>query len=108
MLMIHICKDQHMIIVWTMLTVTIKLLRSLGFIIHLNKSVLTPSQEITFLGMVLNSVNMTICLTEYKKHKIYQLCLELIDKVTRVTGNLVVYQRFSMNHYIIHKILNNI
>ena len=34
---------------------TIKLLRELGFVIHPDKSVLTPSQAIIFLGFVIPS-----------------------------------------------------
>ena len=34
---------------------TIKLLRELGFVIHPDKSVLTPSQTIVFLGFVISS-----------------------------------------------------
>ena len=46
---------------------TIFLLRSLGFVIHHNKSVLRPTQQIEFLGFVLNSIDMTIALTKHKR-----------------------------------------
>ena len=39
---------------------TIKLLRELGFGIHPNKSVLTPSQTIVLLGFVISSEHMTV------------------------------------------------
>ena len=39
---------------------TIQLLNSLGFTKHPNKSVLIPTQNITYLGFTINSVNMTI------------------------------------------------
>ena len=45
----------------------IKLLRELGFVIHPDKSVLSPSQTIVFLGFVLSSKNMTLSLTDDKK-----------------------------------------
>ena len=37
---------------------TIKLLRELGFVIHTEKSVLTPSQTIVFLGFIISPKNM--------------------------------------------------
>ena len=41
----------------------------LGFYIHKQKSVLEPAQEITFLGFQLNSVEMSVSLTQDKKEK---------------------------------------
>ena len=57
---------------------TVQLLQDMGFIIHPEKSVLTPVQEITFLGFVLNSSTMTVSLTEEKKAKIKSSCSRLI------------------------------
>jgi len=75
---------------------TVSLLRKLGFTIHTEKSVLMPTQEIIFLGFVLNSVRMTITLTLEKKEKIRQFCLEIIRKpdisirkLACIIGNLV-------------------
>ena len=48
------------------------LLDSLGFTVHPEKSVFKPSQSITFLGFILNSLSMTIRLTEEKASKIKQ------------------------------------
>ena len=42
----------------------ILLLQGLGFAVDLIKSVMTPSQEMEFLRMVINSKEMTICLPE--------------------------------------------
>ena len=39
---------------------TIKLLRELSFVIYPDKSVLTPSQAIVFLGFVISSKYMTL------------------------------------------------
>ena len=39
---------------------TITLLRELGFVIHPDKSVLTSSQTIVFLGFVISSKHMTL------------------------------------------------
>lgn len=52
---------------------TIKIVDSLGFS-HDKKSQLSPSQEITCLGFVLNSTSMTITLMEEQKRKIYHVC----------------------------------
>ena len=49
---------------------TVDLLQSFGFTIHPEKSVLVPTQEIEFLGFVLNSAEMKIILTDCKSGKI--------------------------------------
>ena len=59
---------------------TIELLQNIGFTIHPTKSILTPTQRITFLGFVIDSVQMTLETTEDKKRKIYNLCLEILQK----------------------------
>ena len=46
---------------------SVKLLNSLGFIIHPDKSVFLPKQEITFLGFNINPEKMEITLTDTKK-----------------------------------------
>jgi len=70
---------------------TAKVLRKLGTI-HIDKSILEPKQEVTFLGSVFNSVNMTITLT---KQKIYVMSNEILDsnsqtirKIASFIGNL--------------------
>ena len=75
---------------------TIEILRSLGFTIHPDKSKFIPTQCITFLGFILNSVQMTITLTLEKKEKILNLCHDILkeDVVTirflsKLIGNLV-------------------
>ena len=77
-------------------TDTVALLRSLGFTIHAVKSVLTPTQELTFLGYIINSRTMTLTLTIEKKEKIIILCQKLlcnktytIREVASALGNLV-------------------
>lgn len=45
---------------------TCNLFSKLGFILHPAKSVLKPVQVLTFLGFVLDSVNMTVSLTQEK------------------------------------------
>ena len=75
---------------------TVSILTSLGFYIHPVKSVLVPTQEITFLGFVLNSVNMTISLTNKKKQKIHDMAIEILNsrevcirKLASFIGNIV-------------------
>ena len=75
---------------------TIKILRALGFTIHCEKSILYPTQKLTFLGFIFDSVNMSITLTKEKFLKIVHLCDSLcknlhptIREVAKVIGNLV-------------------
>ena len=55
----------------------ILLLQELGFVINLKKSVMTPSQEMEFLGMVINCKEMIISLPEEKLQKVKSHCLDL-------------------------------
>ena len=79
---------------------TITILEKLGFLIHLEKSVLTPCQEIKYLGFVLNSVDMTVRLTVDKAEKLKNACMRLketnrkkgmcsIREIAQVIGLLV-------------------
>ena len=75
---------------------TIIMLQSLGFTIHPEKSVLTPTQNLIYLGFIINFKDMTLKLTEEKKQKIYDLCTKLFEKskptiryVAQVFGNIV-------------------
>ncbi|XP_068674606.1 uncharacterized protein [Montipora foliosa] len=61
---------------------TLMLLGDLGFPIHNEKSVLIPSQVLTFLGFVLNSVTMTVQLTKSRKQKLKTACRTLVNKET--------------------------
>ena len=49
---------------------SIKMLDDIGLVVHPEKSVLIPQQNITFLGFVIDSVNMIVRLTEDKIFKI--------------------------------------
>ena len=40
---------------------------AIGFVIYVEKSCFIPAQQMNFLGFVLDSVSMTIALTEDKK-----------------------------------------
>ena len=55
-------------------TRTIKILKSLGFYIKIDKSEIIPKQQITLLEVIIDSLHMTITLTSEKKQKILKLC----------------------------------
>ena len=88
---------------------TILLLQNLGFKIHLEKSILIPTQEITFLGFVINSVDMTIKITYEKVEKIEKQCedtLQLanptIRQIASLLGNIVAAMQavpYGVMHY---------
>ena len=76
---------------------TIIVLRSLGFTIHTKKSVLKPTQNLIYLGFIINSKDMTLKLTEENKQKIYDLCTKYSEKskptirlVEQIIGNILV------------------
>lgn len=56
-----------------------RLLIYLGFILNWEKSVLEPRRVCTFLGMNINSVNMTIELPEEKREKIKAMIEKLLE-----------------------------
>jgi hypothetical protein len=55
---------------WRDLRVFGQLLQLAGFLLHKDKSVYEPTQEIKYLGFVINSVTMTISLPNDKEQKI--------------------------------------
>ena len=57
-----------------------KHLGNLGFVVHPEKSVFVHSQEIEYLGFIINSITMKIRLTTEKKRKIFDLCQEVLLK----------------------------
>ena len=58
---------------------TTTLFDKVGFIIHPEKSVLLPTQTITFLGFVLNSTLMKVTLTPERALKLKNACQNLLD-----------------------------
>ena len=66
----------------TNITDTCGLFTRLGFMIHPKKSILKPVQLLTFLGFVLNSVKMTVCLPTDKVFHIKEQSSKLIKHVT--------------------------
>ena len=53
---------------------TISVMSGVGFIIHTEKSVLKPSQDVCFLGKRINSKEMIVYLPEETKEKIVNKC----------------------------------
>jgi hypothetical protein len=75
---------------------TLDLLQRLGFVVHPTKSVLMPTKEMQYLGVIINSDNMTVTLTAERKHKLVQSCREIRNKhkisirdLARVIGLIV-------------------
>ena len=75
---------------------TVHLLDNLGFTVHDKKSVLIPTKEITFVGLILNSADMTVRLPLEKKESTLKLCLSVnkrsqitIREFSRLIGKLV-------------------
>ena len=60
----------------------VNLLKALGFIINLDKSVLTPTQVITFLGFAINSITMRFTLPSKKVQKLLTLCRQIRSNST--------------------------
>ena len=58
----------------------IDLLQNLGFLINIKKSVLHQCQTILFLGMEINSEDLTITLPQEKKDQIVKQCRDLLWK----------------------------
>ena len=68
--------------------VTVDLLQSLGFTIHLKKSFLAPAQETELLGFAFNSVEIKIKLTEFKSGKIFLKIKRLLYEEKQTIRNL--------------------
>lgn len=75
---------------------TVHLFDTLGFVVHPEKSVLTPTQRITYLGFEIDSAQMTVSLTVERQEKILSSCKSLyisqkgsIRKVAGLIGLLV-------------------
>ena len=56
---------------------TIRLVDKLGFTVHPEKSVFIPTQKITFLGFILDSINMTVQLTPDRAENLLQMCITM-------------------------------
>ena len=74
----------------------LSLFDNLGLTINLEKSVLIPTHSIEYLGVIIDSINMTVTLTPRKQAKIFSLCEEILKKpvftiqqLSALIGNLV-------------------
>lgn len=75
---------------------TVKMLSKFGFVTNPDKSVFFATQKLKFLGIILDSKEMSVTLTEHKVEKIVSICSEFL-KVHKKTirdlsvliGNLV-------------------
>ena len=67
---------------------TKSLVEHLGFIPHLEKSILYPTQIIVLLGFTLNSLTMTVTPTQDKIMKTRQCCLALLTRQTPTIQDL--------------------
>lgn len=74
----------------------VRLFIRLGFYVHPVKSEIDPSQSLTFLGFILNSLSMTVMLTQEKRDRIRSLCSEVLNGdlfpiryVAKVIGKIV-------------------
>lgn len=77
-------------------TDTVQLLRSLGFIVHPDKSVFQPTQCIQYLGMEINSVSMTVKLTPEKAANLAETAKQTLKRkqlsirdLAKVIGKIV-------------------
>ena len=64
---------------WQSVKKTTLLLQDLGFIIHPDKSVFIPARGLTFLGLIINSEEMTVRLTPEKAQRLREECTELLN-----------------------------
>lgn len=58
---------------------TLRQIDSLGLIAHPDKSLFNPSQQLVILGFVLNSVMMTVTLTQEKALALQHACQALLN-----------------------------
>lgn len=78
------------------ITDTVNLMGKLGFIVHPQKSILIPTNKITFLGNDIDSINMIVTLPLDKVQTVVQECKvlyrqkkEKIQQVARVIGLMI-------------------
>ena len=93
----------------------IYLSQNLGFVIKLKKSVFHPTKRIEFLGMIIDSVEMTVSLTQKKVESIPKRCQDIfpmqemsIKDLAKLTATLsstilailpeLLYMRYLQRH----------
>ena len=57
---------------------TLSLLDKLGFIVHPDRSILIPTQQIVFLGFILDSLKMCVSHTSERAQKLIEACQRLL------------------------------
>ena len=62
------------------LSSSLALFQRLGFVVHPEKSVICPSNTITYLGFVIDSVLMRVTPTQERKDSIYEMACELLER----------------------------
>ena len=60
---------------------TMIMLQSLGFTVHPENTVLKPTQNLIYLGFIMNSKDMTLKLTEEKRTKIFGPLYQTFSKI---------------------------
>ena len=84
-------------------------LQKLGYVVNFQKSMLKPTQKIEHLGLILDSVNMTVSLNSDKHNNIIKLCKSMlgtenptIRSVAKLIGTMISYLpgvEFGKMHY---------
>ena len=81
-------------------TVLCELLQTLGFVIHEEKSILEPKQNLDFLGFTLSSLSMKVFLTSDKEDKFVRAAQDVLAKnsstireVAGLVGLMTAYSR---------------
>ena len=69
---------------------TIEILSNFGFVINSEKLVFYATQKLEFLGFLLNSIEMTVTLTEHKVEKLRSVCSEFLNSKNKTIRDLSV------------------
>lgn len=74
-----LCLNSTKDMVKATVTETCRLFHELGFIVHPVKSQFEPCQIITYLGFIINTIDMTVSLPDAKQQDIVQNCIDLLQ-----------------------------
>ena len=55
-----------------------RMIESLGFVINYEKSVVVPTRSLEYLGLILNSIDMSLSLTKKRISEFVNLCNEIL------------------------------
>ena len=66
---------------------TVSLLQSPGFVLNEEKSELVPTQKIVFLGFIVDSVRMSLALSQDKIDKIVNHCQDTLSATNVLFAN---------------------